>query len=169
MKMILIYFLLLAVTLLLMSITFNSLLNSYYLEKHHAEVNRMELQKQLDFLDQQLSRPQDKTELDLLKIYDQKYGTNLQAEIKKNYISSSTYLEKQNILTNFHALRDYKNQQIQNIKDRSSFSYIPEWQVLILGVLGIIATKIINFLMDYIKEEICSYFKNRKNSRKNIE
>jgi hypothetical protein len=39
---------------------------------------------------------------------------------------------------------------------------LAEWPLLILGVLGIVATRIINFIVDYLKEWICSYFKNKK-------
>lgn len=159
-KMIGFYLVLLTVILVLMLITFRSLLNSYHLEKYQTGVTKIELQDQLDFLDHQLAKPQDKFQLEALQAYDQSHSTNLLAELKK--VTSPPHFVQPNTASSLQVLRDYKNHQIKNIQAQSFFSYIPEWPLLILGVLGVVATRIINFTVDYVKECIGSYLRKKR-------
>lgn len=168
-KMLGIYLFLLACNLLLMFITFHYILNSYQIGQYQAKLTKMELQNQLDILDYQLAITPDQLELNTIKKFDRKYDSNIQAKIKHAYgISQSANFSQHDVKSGLQALRDDKNQQIQNIQARSFFSYIPEWQLLILGILGVIATKIINYIVDYVKACICDYCKRRTRIKKNI-
>jgi hypothetical protein len=52
---------------------------------------------------------------------------------------------------------DEKKQQLESLENRGLLSYIPEWPLLILGALSIVATRMINYLMDMI----CGFFKRK--------
>lgn len=161
---------LLMIILILMGITLQALLHSYYLKKHQSETIKIKLQSQLDFLNHQVINSQDKLKFDAIKNYDQAYGANLQEELKNAYkFSSAINIAPEGFGLSLQALKDDKRQQINNIESKSFFSYIPEWPLLILGVLGIIATKIINCIVDFAKEWICNYFSKRKKLKENIE
>lgn len=52
---------------------------------------------------------------------------------------------------------DKKKQRLESLEKQGLLSYIPEWPLLILGALGVIATRMINFFMDIV----CCFFKKK--------
>ncbi len=45
---------------------------------------------------------------------------------------------------------DKKRQALASLENRGLLSYIPEWPLLILGALSVIATRMLNYFMDII-------------------
>jgi hypothetical protein len=164
-----VYFLLLIIFMFLLFITFRYIVDVYSKEKLQAQETIIQLQNQIDYLDKQLNKPRDQLKPELFKEYDQKYYTNLQVEFEHAMMSASPHIVQQDIGATLQALKVDKTHQIENIRERSFFSYIPEWPILILGVLGIVATRIINFIVDFCLEWLCIFFKEKQKAKKDAE
>ncbi len=72
--------------------------------------------------------------------------------VKFNYLRSSYYAEKNPpaLISSMHCLSDHQEQQIQDLQRPSFFSYMPPWPLLILGALGLIITRFINYTVDLV-------------------
>ena len=69
-----------------------------------------------------------------------------------NYLRSSYYAENNppSLISNTRCLSNHQEQQIQELQKPSFFSYMPPWPVLILGSLGLIITRVINYTVDLV-------------------
>ncbi|WP_058533497.1 hypothetical protein [Legionella saoudiensis] len=110
----------------------------------------------------QTNKPTDQLKPELFKEYDQKYNTNLQVELEHAMMSASPHFAQQDIGLTLQSIKAKKRQQIKNIRERSFFSYIPERPILFLGFLGIVATKIINSIIELCKDWLCKLYKEKQ-------
>lgn len=165
------YIISLIIVLFLLFITYQYTVSTYSRNKLQAQETVIQLQSQLDYLEKQSSKPKEQLKPEILKEYDQKYNTNLQVEMEHAMSVSSHGMNfaPQDIETALQALKAEKRQQIKALKERSFFSYVPEWPILILGIIGIVATRIINLIFDFCKDWLCSIYAERQKRKKGSE
>jgi hypothetical protein len=140
---------LLVLTFIAMVFTFRYEVDGYYEKKNNAEFVKQGLEDQINFLTIQLARPESELNPKILQTYDETYGINIQEDLQK--------VTPKTIKLGFQHEMDEKKQQLQSLEKRGLLSYIPEWPLLILGALGVIATRMINYFMDVI----CCFFKKK--------
>lgn len=93
-------------------------------------------------------------------VFTFRYEVDEYYEKKNNYEVSKQALENelkaleiQGVLPGNQAYLD-KKRRLHNLEKQGLLSHVPEWPLLILGVLGIIATRMVNYFIDLV----CFYF-----------